>query len=61
MDSAETGTTRPYESLSEIVKDMTEARTYAGLHYRDSMRDGTKLGRQAAHYVLSTCFRPVGQ
>jgi hypothetical protein len=52
MSSTVTGTTRTYRSFSQALAEVTEARILAGLHFRYSMRDGSRLGQQVADWVL---------
>jgi hypothetical protein len=58
VDSTTTKTIRNYARLSDVVKEVTEARILAGLHYRFSMEAGNKLGAQVAQWVLSRHFKP---
>jgi len=57
VDSTVTGTTRLYKRLSLASNDVTGARIYAGLHLRNSMNDGARLGRQVADWILRDNFR----
>ncbi|MGQ0632126.1 MAG: vanadium-dependent haloperoxidase [Sporichthyaceae bacterium] len=50
---------RTYPNLDALMKDVTDARVWAGLHYRNSMHEGATLGRQVANHVLAGYFRPV--
>jgi hypothetical protein len=52
MSSVTTGTTRTYASFSAALAEVTEARILAGLHFRYSMRDGSRLGHRVAERVL---------
>jgi hypothetical protein len=54
--STTTGTARTYDSLSAVKAEVTEARIVAGLHFRYSMRDGSRLGQNVAAWVLSHHF-----
>lgn len=53
IDSTVTGTTRSYWRLSDPAREVFDARIWAGLHYRHSMRDGEWLGRRVAHMTNS--------
>jgi hypothetical protein len=57
MSSTVTGTTRTYRSFSQALAEVTEARILAGLHFRYSMRDGSRLGQQVADWVLDRTLR----
>ncbi|HEX2772161.1 MAG TPA: vanadium-dependent haloperoxidase [Micromonosporaceae bacterium] len=54
--STTTGTARTYHSLSAILDDVTVARIAAGLHFRYAMRDGERLGRRVATWLLDRHF-----
>ena len=58
LDSQATGTTRSFDHLHEIVKDVEEARVLAGFHFRNSDLEGSILGRKVARFVLSRFSRP---
>jgi hypothetical protein len=58
MDSLASGTTRSYPRFSAAVREVYDARVWAGLHFRGSMRDGAWIGRKVARYVERNFFRP---
>jgi len=60
FDSRTTGTTRSFTRLSDIVKEVEDARVYAGFHFRSSDRTGSRLGRDVARFVAARHFRGVG-
>ena len=51
-------TERTYTDLGAIMREVTEARIYAGLHYRRSMQHGAEIGRKVAAYVYDNFFQP---
>jgi hypothetical protein len=51
-------TKRTYTSLTAIMGDVDNARLWAGLHYRNSMIEGSALGSQVAKHVTTGYFRP---
>jgi hypothetical protein len=57
VDSPVTGTTRAYTSFHAAVDEASDARVWAGLHLRHSMRDGALIGAQAARWVTNRHFR----
>lgn len=59
LDSLTTGTTRSFNRLHEIVKDVEDARVFAGFHFRNSNVAGSRLGRDIARFVAARNFRPV--
>jgi hypothetical protein len=56
LDSTVTGTTREYDRLSDLRREVTVARIYGGLHFRESMQDGERLGRRTTRFVLRNSF-----
>ena len=52
-------TERTYDRLNAIMHDVTNARIWAGLHWRHSMRHGAQIGRHVAAHVSRHFFRPV--
>ncbi|MFI0405723.1 vanadium-dependent haloperoxidase [Actinomadura sp. 3N508] len=56
--SADSGTTRHYDSLSVALAELLEARVWAGVHYRFASIDGWRLGTAVARDVLDQEFRP---
>lgn len=51
-------TKRAYTSLEALMDDVDDARVWAGLHYRSSMREGGQLGSRIARHVMKGYFRP---
>ncbi len=51
-------TERTYTDLNALMDDVADARVWAGLHYRSSMREGAVLGRQVAKHMVGGYFRP---
>jgi hypothetical protein len=49
-------TQRTYKSFNAVVDDVDNARVWAGLHYRNSMREGAVLGRKVAEHVTQGFF-----
>ena len=45
-------TQRTYTRLDQITEELDDARVWAGLHWRNSMKDGDKLGARVARHVL---------
>ena len=44
-------TERTYKNLKALMDDVGDARVWAGLHYRNTMTEGSALGRQVAKHV----------
>ena len=49
--------TRTYRDLNAITREIDDARVWAGLHWRHSMRHGTKIGREVARHVSGQFFK----
>jgi hypothetical protein len=51
-------TIRRYTNTEQIVDEVTNARTWGGLHYRGSTEAGVKLGKRVAKFDVKHAFRP---
>jgi hypothetical protein len=54
--SADSGTTRHFDSLAEATAELLGARIWAGVHYRTAVVDGEQLARVVTRDVLSQEF-----
>lgn len=54
LRSSVTGTERSYSHLSTIEHQALGARIWGGLHFRDAMEDGYRMGHKTAWRVLNT-------
>ena len=61
VDSVVTGETRDYQRFKDVVGEVSDARVWAGFHFRYSQEDGAKLGRRVARFVLANFFQPLDQ
>jgi hypothetical protein len=50
---------RTYSSLNAVTREIDDARVWAGLHWRHSMRHGDKIGRKVARHVVTSFFLPA--
>jgi hypothetical protein len=50
---------RTYYNLNAIVREIYNARVWAGLHWRHSTRHGAQVGRKVAKHVCDNFFRPA--
>jgi hypothetical protein len=50
---------RSYDDLNAVMRDIDDARVWAGLHWRHSMRHGDQIGRKVAKHVVTNFFRPT--
>ena len=49
--------TRTYQSLSQMGKEVVDARVWGGIHYRTSDVHGAELGRKVAEYGIQNVLR----
>jgi hypothetical protein len=47
---------RTYVGLNTITREIADARVWAGLHWRNSVKDGERLGARVARYALKHRF-----
>jgi len=60
IDSQVAGLTKPvrsYNSFSQALDEVRDARIYGGMHYRNSTQKGAILGKQVSRFVNAHCFR----
>jgi PAP2 superfamily len=50
---------RHFSHFSDPLKEIVEARIWAGLHYRTADVQGLKLGQEVAHYTRLHYFQPL--
>jgi len=55
------GETRFFDHFSQPLTEITEARIWAGLHFRTADLQGRALGRNVAEYMEAHYFQPVGK
>jgi hypothetical protein len=60
VESTVTGTTRHYERFHDAAKEVYDARTWAGLHFRNSTMEGAWVGKKVARYVVANFFQRIG-
>jgi hypothetical protein len=53
--------TRSFDSFSQAIAELIEARIWAGLHFRTADVQGQVLGRNVADYMAAHYFQPVGK
>jgi hypothetical protein len=51
-------TERTYHQLNALTREVANARVWAGLHWRHSVRKGEQVGRRVAAHVSRNFFRP---
>ena len=57
--SNESGTTRHFARLSDVLREVMNARVWAGIHFRTADLEGAKLGETVARYERRHYFQPV--
>ena len=57
---AGSGTWRSYSRLSETIKEIIDARVYAGIHFRTADVQGAIIGKKVAHWAEKHYFQPTG-
>ena len=55
------GETRFFDRFSAPLTEITEARIWAGLHFRTADVQGRDLGINVANYMTDHYFQPVGR
>lgn len=53
-----TGITREWDTLTEGVDEVIEARIYSGIHFRTADVNGSRQGRQVAQFVYTHALKP---
>jgi hypothetical protein len=51
---------RTFDTFTQPLTELIEARIWAGLHYRSGDVEGQRLGRNVANYGAANYFQPVG-
>ena len=57
VTSANSGTTRSFQSLSQARKEAIDARVWSGIHFRLADTEGASIGRQVARYRAEHYFQ----
>jgi hypothetical protein len=57
-DSLPGGVTHSFDSFSDAVREVSDARVYAGIHWRFDVAAGEALGSEVGNYVVSHCLLP---
>jgi hypothetical protein len=52
-------TERTYSRMNALAREIGDARVWAGLHWRHSIRHGEQIGRHVARHVVRNFFRPL--
>jgi hypothetical protein len=57
--SNKSGTTRSFDRLSSALKEVIDARVWAGIHFRTADTQGAVLGNNVARHLKKHYFQPV--
>jgi hypothetical protein len=57
--SNKSGTTRSFARFSDALKEVIDARVWAGIHFRTADTQGAVLGKKVAHWLDKHYFQPV--
>jgi hypothetical protein len=57
--SNESGTTRHFARLSDALREVINARVWAGIHFRTADIQGARLGKEVARYERRHYFQPI--
>jgi hypothetical protein len=57
--SSKSCTWRSFDRFSDILKEVIDARVWAGIHFRTADTQGAVLGKKVAHYLEKHYFQPV--
>lgn len=52
-------TMRHFDTVSDLDKEISDARVWIGFHYRSSVTEGIDVGRDVAAWTLRRYFRPL--
>ena len=59
VNSTESGTIRHFARLSDVLREVTNARVWGGIHFRTADNQGAQLGQTVARYERRHYFQPV--
>ncbi|CAN5717817.1 hypothetical protein BH24ACI5_BH24ACI5_17410 [soil metagenome] len=53
------GFVRHWQTFTEGVDEVIDARVYSGIHFRAADDTGARMGRQVGQFVLTHALRPM--
>ena len=59
LTSTVTNTARSFDSTDALIREIIDARVWAGIHYRGSVVHGVVIGRKVARWVAARYFLPT--
>ena len=60
MFSRLSGTSREFDRFSVAMREIIDARVWAGIHFRTADTQGHAMGRKVAHILEVNYFQPSG-
>ena len=60
ISSSLSGTTREFDRFSVAMREIIDARVWAGIHFRTADTQGHVMGRKVAHILEKNYFQPLG-
>jgi hypothetical protein len=57
--SSFSNSTKSFERFSQAIKEIIDARVWAGVHFRTSDVQGHVIGKRVANFLNARYFRPV--
>ncbi|HEX6673482.1 MAG TPA: vanadium-dependent haloperoxidase [Actinomycetes bacterium] len=60
LDSLVTGQTRSYRRFADVLREVNDARVWAGFHFRSSDVAGSVLGTRVGRFVVDHALQPAG-
>ncbi len=58
ITSTITGVTRQWDTFSEGIEEVIDARVYSGIHFRTADEVGARQGGQIGHFIFTHALRP---
>ena len=59
VTSRVTNTTHSFGNFEDVVTEVDNARIFGGMHFHHSVKEGNRLGRRVAEYILNHKFCPA--
>ena len=56
VTSTVTGTRHSFDDFQDVVTEVDDARIFGGMHFHHSVKEGNRLGRRVADYILNHKF-----
>ena len=53
-------TSQHFKTVDDVQKQVVDARVWLGFHFRNSVKQGEKVGNNVADWELDRFFKPAG-